>query len=98
MITQCNRCPNPNYPCWCILHPENNMSESGKIKKIKREVAGRHGITVADLESKSRTQKIYRARQAAMQRCRNETKATLELIGRSFNRAHSTVLSAIRKP
>ena len=50
------------------------------------------GISVKDLSIPSRKRKYVEARKVAMIRCRKETNATLEEIGKAFNRNHSTVI------
>lgn len=65
---------------------------------IKNEVADKHGITVHDLESAIRHQRVCKARFEAMYRCRHETLASLPQIGRAFgNRDHTTVIHGIRR-
>lgn len=96
---QCSKCPNPNYPCWCLLHPgpiNNNADDLNTIKAIQKEVAKKYDITVSEMVCKSRDQELVKARQVAMRRCRIETEASLQLIGKQFNRSHSAVLHAIK--
>lgn len=61
------------------------------IARIKNEVAEKHGIDEWYLSSNSRKAYIMSARREAMKRCKDETDATLEMIGKAFNRNHTTV-------
>ncbi len=63
---------------------------------IKRRAAAEHGVSVGDLSSTSRRRQVVRARNAAMLHCREIIGATLEEIGREFNRSHATVLHGLR--
>lgn len=92
MERECKPCPNPHYVCWCILYP---TSEIERVSEIKREVCKKYGVTLRQIESRSRKREIVRARHAAICRCRDETDAKLSEIGRSFNRSHATVIYAV---
>lgn len=65
------------------------------ILMIKEIVSIQAGISVADLESRSRKKNIVRARKLAMARCR-EFDIPFEVIGQAFKRSHSTVINAIK--
>lgn len=64
------------------------------IKRIKKEVSAKTGVSIKELESPRREQYIVRARNIAMKKCR-ESGATLEMIGTAFNRTHATVIHSI---
>ena len=64
---------------------------------ITREVALRTGVPVEAMQGPSRVAWITEARHEAMCRCRHEAHCSLTIIGRYFNRDHTTVLHAIRK-
>ena len=64
---------------------------------IAREVALRTGVPVEAMQGPSRVAWITEARHEAMYRCRHEAHCSLTIIGRYFNRDHTTVLHAIRK-
>ena len=64
---------------------------------IAREVALRTGVPVEAMQGPSRVAWITEARHEAMYRCRHEAHCSLTMIGRYFNRDHTTVLHAIRK-
>lgn len=67
-------------------------------KSIAREVAAKHAVTLIDLVSDRRDQRIVRARHEAFYRCRHETTMSLPQIGKRFgNRDHTTVLHGIKK-
>jgi len=65
------------------------------IDGIKKLVAKEYNVTVGELVSKSRQQRIVKPRQMAMYLARVHTDSTLQAIGRSFNRYHATVLHAV---
>jgi chromosomal replication initiator protein len=68
------------------------------VAKIIDEVADAHGLTTALLIGPARQKHIAAARHEAMWRIRNETGATLQLIGRFFGgRDHTTVQHGVRK-
>lgn len=70
------------------------MERQREIDHIKKEVSLQTGISIKELESKSRKQEIVRARRIAMKRYR-EAGFTLKKIGNIFNRNHSTVIHSI---
>ena len=71
---------------------------SGSAVTIIKEVAGEHGLTPADLVSKSRLPRIVEARNDAICRLRLELDMTLQSIGSAFGgRDHSTILHSLRK-
>jgi chromosomal replication initiator protein len=65
------------------------------IDAIKKLVCKYYGISINDIVSRSRKQKIVRPRQVAMYLARKYTDSPLQAIGRSFNRYHATALYAI---
>ena len=67
-----------------------------KVKRIKREVADKHGINVRDLEGPSRAIVYSDARQEAMYRIRAETNLSYPRIGQHFGRDHTTVLHGVK--
>ena len=68
------------------------------IADIQRETCEAFGVTLDDLLSTSRTQRVALARQFAMYLARELTDETLPAIGRAFgNRNHTTVLHAYRR-
>ncbi len=64
---------------------------------IKKLVSKQFNVTVNDLASRSRKQHVVRPRHIAMFLSRNYTDAPLQVIGKSFNRYHATVLHSIGK-
>ncbi len=69
-----------------------------QINRILQAAAQHHQLSLDDLLSKRRTQKIARARQIAMYLAREETSASLPQIGEAFGgRNHSTVLYGYKK-
>lgn len=82
----------PNYSALAAWTPTPTMME------IKAVVAGRYGVTVADLESSCRKRQWAYPRQIAMFLCRELTTCSYPQIGRAFGgRDHTTILFACRK-
>lgn len=75
---------------------------SSPWRPLVAAVAERHGLTVDDLIGPKRTQDVCEARHEAMYVVRNvlqddgRPRWSLPVIGRMFNRDHTTVLSGIR--
>ena len=65
---------------------------------IQQIVASHYGITVEDIQSSKRPQKIAYPRQIAMYLCRKLTDSSLPKIGESFGgKDHTTVIHAVEK-
>jgi len=61
------------------------------------ELIGRQfGLSLDDLQSRSREKRISLPRQIAMYLCRKHTGSSLEAIGKQFRRNHATVVHAIK--
>jgi chromosomal replication initiator protein len=65
------------------------------IEVIKKLVSTHFKLTIAELVSRSRKQRIVRPRQIAIYLSRKYTDQPLQIIGRSFNRYHATAMHAI---
>jgi len=65
------------------------------IDLIKKIVCKYYKVTITELVSKSRKQRIVRPRQVAIFLSRRYTDQPLQSIGKSFNRYHATALHAI---
>ncbi len=65
------------------------------LDAIKKMVCKKYNISKTEIESKSRKRSVVRPRQIAIYLARNYTDATLQVIGRSFNRYHATALHSI---
>ena len=65
------------------------------IDHIQQIVCSSFSITVEDLKSSKRRKELALARKIAMYLCRRYTSESLESIGNSFRRTHSSVLYAI---
>lgn len=76
---------------------KRRANQINEIRSIMLSVCFRHGISIKEMTSKSRTAPIVRARHEAMHRCRELTGATLSMIGERFNRKHAVVLYAVKK-
>jgi len=75
----------------------NDKPVPATIEKILEEVARTFAVSVEDLRSVKRSQKISSSRQIAMYIMREVTQITMDLIGKEFGgRDHSTVVYAIR--
>ncbi len=69
--------------------------DSITIDSIKKLVCRQFKISVTDVVSRSRKQRVVRPRQIAMYLSRRYTDSPLQAIGRSFNRYHATALHSI---
>ncbi len=67
------------------------------LEAIKKLVCKHFKLTVDEIRSKSRKRSIARPRQIAMFLSRRFTEASLEAIGREFNRDHATVLHSVKR-
>lgn len=65
------------------------------IQAIKKLVCKEFQVSVADVVSRSRKQLFVRPRQIAIYLARRYTDASLQAIGKSFNRYHATALHSI---
>jgi chromosomal replication initiator protein len=65
------------------------------IDHIQQVVCGAFQISVEDLKSSKRRKELAAARKIGMYLCRRYTTESLESIGKSFRRSHSSVLYAI---
>lgn len=75
--------------------PTDTEAHHTSCRGIIREVAKAHGITAADILSRTRSRTIGAARTEAMYRCVAETEHSLPAIGRVFDRDHTTVGAAV---
>ena len=67
-------------------------------KKIKKAVCEYYGLTVTQIESKSRTKNIANARHIAVYLCRKHLEMPFVKIGFEFgNRDHSTIMASYEK-
>ena len=72
--------------------------EPPSIKRVLEATATYYQLSLDDLLSRRRTQKIARARQIAMYLAREETQASLPQIGEALGgRNHSTILYGYKK-
>ena len=77
--------------------PEVNMSEP-VYKRILREVAEKHGVTVNDILSSRRAARIVHARQETVWRMKTETTFSYPEIGRRLGgKDHTTIMHALRR-
>ena len=65
------------------------------IDVIKKMVCKHYNLTISDIVSSSRKQSIVRPRQIAIYLSRRYTDASVQVIGKSFNRYHATALHSI---
>lgn len=66
-------------------------------ERILIETANRHKISVKDLKSGLRTNKLVDARRECMYRLRTELRLPLTAIAKFMNRDHTSVLHALRR-
>lgn len=79
-----------------VIRPMHIKRPRCPIGAIQTKVAAYYGIDKSALLSEMRTRRLAQPRQVAMFLAR-ETGASFPLIGRCFNRDHTTVLHACRK-
>jgi chromosomal replication initiator protein len=65
------------------------------IDAIKKMVCKHYNLSISDIVSSSRKQSIVRPRQIAIYLSRRYTDASIQVIGKSFNRYHTTALHSI---
>lgn len=86
-------CSEPDF-----REPAHQETSAEAARRIKREVAQKHKVTVADLDGDRRLRPVARARQEAMARIRRETakgRNSAAWVGLQVgDRDHSTVLHA----
>ena len=72
-------------------------AESVKLtsKKIINAVTKKYGVSVDELKGRSRSQKVKDARQVCYYLMRKHTTMTLQAIGATFGKTHTSVISAI---
>jgi chromosomal replication initiator protein len=66
------------------------------IEAIKKLVCKYYDVSIEDVVSRSRKQRLVRPRQMAIYLARSYTDAPLQIIGKSFNRYHATALHSIK--
>ena len=66
------------------------------IAQIQHAVCERYGVGIADLLSDRREQRFVRPRHVAMWLARRLTRKSYAIIGRAFDRDHSTVQQSVR--
>lgn len=67
------------------------------IDDVIKTVSAHYNVRVGDLRGSRRLRSVARPRQITMYICRSFLNATFPEIGRSLNKDHSTVISAVRK-
>lgn len=72
-----------------------SLRKTVTIEAIKKMVCREFQVSIKDMVSRSRKQGIVRPRQIAMFLARRYTDSPLQVIGKSFNRYHATVLHSI---
>lgn len=66
------------------------------LTSIAERVAAKHGVTVAELKGRGRTQHVITARFEFMTAARRETDKSTVVIGRFLGRDHTTILSGLK--
>lgn len=94
-------CGWPAIPAWVERGDADEPDDSPAgpaIRTIQIEECARAGITLREMLSERRGQRVARPRMIAMARCVDETGRSLPVIGRAFGgRDHTTVMHAYRK-
>lgn len=67
-----------------------------RVADVQRAVAQHYGITVADLIGRSHRPRHSHPRQLAMYLSKVRTRRQKTVIGRAFDRDHSTIIAGIR--
>jgi chromosomal replication initiation ATPase DnaA len=80
----------------CTLASLMRIRTEERLAKVSGHVARKFRLPLAELQSRSREQRITFARQLAMFVCHEITGAPFGLIGQHFNRDHSTAIHAHR--
>ncbi|MDL2322038.1 chromosomal replication initiator protein DnaA [Desulfosarcina sp. OttesenSCG-928-B08] len=80
----------------CVVDGIAAFRKGITLDSIKQLVCKYYAVSMADLVSSSRRQKVVRPRQMAMYLCRQYTDHSLQTIGKSFNRYHATALHAMK--
>jgi chromosomal replication initiator protein len=78
----------------CMVKPYDGMQLS---KIVTRAVAQKHGISTIEIKSARQSKKIVTARNEAIYRIFCKTTFSLPLIGRLFNRDHTTIIHSLRR-
>jgi chromosomal replication initiation ATPase DnaA len=68
------------------------------LREITAYVAHRYDLRPDDLTGPSRLAELVRSRYVAIRACRELTRFSMPIIGRHFNRDHTTILHALRYP
>ncbi len=79
-----------------VMYP-GRRSRVPSIGEVQTIVAGHFNLSVEQLTSASRTQRVAWPRQVAIHLARDLTGASLPVIGRAFGRNHATVLHACKR-
>ena len=77
--------------------PADYVAPEPSWRRILRETADKHGLTVADLTGPSQKQRPAHARQEAMWRMRTELNMSFPRIGARLNRHHTTAMFAVEQ-
>lgn len=76
---------------------EHNSPYRPSIRQCMERIASETGVSVEEMRGLSRKKHIVHARHAAMYEARSCTGKSLPIIGRAFNRDHTTVINGIAK-
>ncbi len=79
-----------------IVDP-GNIPNDAIVEKVLLRVSKKYGVSVEDLKSKKKTDRIASARHIAIYIIRKLTDMSLKEIGKIFGRDYSTVISSINK-
>jgi chromosomal replication initiator protein len=79
------------------LYPTSRRRATPSIEDVQAIVARHYQLSVEQLTSPSRTNRVAWARQVAIHLARDLTGASLPVIGQAFGRNHTTVLHACKR-
>lgn len=79
-----------------IVDP-GNIPNDAVVEKVLLRVSKKYGVSIEDLKSKKKTDRIASARHVAIYIIRKLTDMSLKEIGKIFGRDYSTVISSINK-
>ena len=79
-----------------IVDP-GNIPNDAVVEKVLLRVSKKYGVSIEDLKSKKKTDRIASARHVAIYVIRKLTDMSLKEIGKIFGRDYSTIISSINK-
>lgn len=78
-------------------HFASRLKAFGLYEMLSQRCASKYGVTLEQIHGEARFAHVARARHEAMYLIRAKFKWSYPVIGRLFNRDHTTVISAVRR-